>query len=163
MEKFFNAVLGLILIGFLVGSQSIPVKEVNSDIVGASGFPAIFSIIGLFLLLGIVLQDYYKNKNRKDENKKDKIIVNKEKLIRLFTVIILLILYTALVEKLGFVIINLIFVFFCIRTLGSKKWKFNLLFSVILTTVLLIIFGKIFVVSLPRGIGILRELSFYLY
>lgn len=56
MEFIFNIAIGIILCGFLFFSTTISDMTVEADLFGSGGFPILFSVIGLFLLLLSTLQ-----------------------------------------------------------------------------------------------------------
>ena len=71
--------------------------------------------------------------------------------------------YMILMIYIGFTLSTLAFVFVNPIVMGYKKYKVLALYSVVLTVALILVFGKIFYVPLPRGIGFLREISYYIY
>jgi hypothetical protein len=71
--------------------------------------------------------------------------------------------YIFALNILGYIVSTLIFPFFIGRTIGYRKNAILAIFSIILTAVMVLVFGNLFSVPLPRGIGLLRELSYFIY
>ena len=57
----------------------------------------------------------------------------------------------------------LIFSVLSAKVMGYKENVKTLIFSLGLTVGVTLIFGKLFFVGLPRGIGLLREISYLIY
>ena len=159
MELAFNALLGVIFLLFFVMSRQIPHQSTAGDVVEAGGFPMIFAAIALLLL---AYSTYETIKERKTLGAKT-VAFTKQGLFRLCIVVVMTIGYILAIDTLGFTIVTLLFVFFCVTVVGSKRYVINAVFSVIFTLALALVFGRLFMVPLPRGIGIIRELSFILY
>jgi hypothetical protein len=157
MELIFNAVLGIIFLFFLVMSRQIPHQSTAADVVEASGFPMMFSAISLLLLA----YSTYEFLRGKSETKT--VTVTKEGLFRVSVVVAMTIGYILTINALSFTLVTLLFVFFCVTVIGSKRYLLNAVYAVVCTLALTLIFGRVFMISLPRGIGIIRELSFILY
>ena len=164
MELLFNAVLGIIFLVFLVGSFFIRKTSVAADVLRPYGYPMIFSIIGLVLLGFVTLGKIVKKKGEAEaETEDDADAFSKSGAIRCGLILLAVFLYMMLVNYIGFIICTLLFVFCAPLIIGYRKWKVLAVFAVLMTAMLVIFFGKIFFISLPRGIGIFRELSFSLY
>ena len=71
MEFIFNIAIGIILCGFLFFSTTISDMTVEADLFGSGGFPILFSVIGLFLLLLSTLQTMKAKKTSADADKKE--------------------------------------------------------------------------------------------
>lgn len=157
LEVVFSGVFALILLGFAVLGLQIPNKSNPADFIEASGFPVIFACLALVLLIWDIFIQYRASKRESvggfDIKQAPKVI----------SIITMTIAYILLVKTLGFIILSFIFMFIAINLLGSKKQWINVLFSFLTVAALVLFFGKFFGISLPRGIGILKELSFYLY
>ena len=162
MELAFNAVLGIIFLIFLVMSGQIPRQSMPADVVEAGGFPMIFSAIALILLVYSTYETLQERKKKAgiDDNA---MAVTKKGIFRLCVVVGLTIAYILIIETLSFPLVTLLFLFFCVTVIGSKRYLINAVFSVVFALGLTLIFGRLFMIPLPRGIGIIRELSFILY
>jgi hypothetical protein len=71
--------------------------------------------------------------------------------------------YAALMNVIGFILSTLVFTFVNPLVMGYRKYRILTVFSVLLTVVVVLAFGKLFFIPLPRGLGFLRELSYYIY
>jgi hypothetical protein len=163
MELVFNGFVGIILLVFLVGSFFIHNDSVASDVLMPQGFPLIFSIVGLILLGASTAGMLLRKKETNTDKKNEAVRLNREGGKRTGLVILLLFLYIVLINYTGFILITLFFIFLSLFAIGYRNRKMALVFAVLLTAMLVIVFGKVFFIALPRGAGILRELSFYIY
>ena len=164
MEFIFSAVIGFIFLVFLVGSFFIRNTSVAADVLRPQGFPLIFSIIGLILLGIDTIGTIHKKKDKNAAKiQEDVMIFNKKGYKRTGLVVLLLFLYIVLLNITGFVFTTLLFVFISVWVIGYKRWKVLALFSFLMTAILVIFFGRIFFIVLPRGSGIFRNLSYFLY
>jgi Na+/melibiose symporter-like transporter len=158
----FNIFLAALLLFFMILGLNIPQMSNPADFVEARGFPVAFAIIGLILLAGIVRDDLKRKKKTVDAEELTDEIEPKHA-YKILLVVALTVLYIQFVGTLGFFLMTLITVYFFINVVGSKKQGFNILFAVITVVLLTLFFGRFFGISLPRGRGILRDISFYLY
>ena len=160
MELLFNGFIGLILLVFFMESRKIEEVAVSSDKLGASGFPQIIIAISFILLIYIT----YKNIKNIKENKDEKTSKFKDKGFRTMLIsIVLLAVYIFTMDIIGFILGTFIFSMLASRVMGYKDTMKTLIFSLVLTLGVTLIFGKVFYVSLPRGIGFIRELSYLIY
>ena len=149
---------------FLAGSFFIDKTSVAADVLRPQGFPLIFSIIGLILLCLDSIGTILKKKRENVVKPLNGITVfNKEGYKRTGLILLLLLLYIALLNITGFILTTLLFVFISAWVIGYKRWKVLALFAFLMTAILVIFFGRIFFIVLPRGSGIFRELSYFLY
>jgi len=162
MEFIFSAFAGLLLLVFLIGSFFINNNSVSADVLRPMGFPLIFSIVGLVLLVIDVAKTALKKKAG-EESPKKAVVLNTEGNRRVGIIVLMLLLYILLVNTIGFILTTLFFVFFSTRVIGYKNLKITAIFAVVTTALLVVVFGKIFFIALPRGQSFLRELSFYIY
>ena len=132
-----------------------------TDILGAGGFPIIVAVAGLVVLAAITVKHL-----RSREVKKASLPMFDLKHLdgRLALLnLVLLALYIGLLEVLGFALDTLLYLPAAALAMGYRK-KLNIaIFTVIMTVVMILAFGRLFFVPLPRGLGFLRELSFLLY
>ena len=163
MQLIFSAVVGIILMVFLVGSFTIDNTTTASDVLRPQGFPLIFAIIGLFLLALDTVGTIRKIIAAKSKEKESTEVFNKEGYKRTGLTVLLLLLYIVLVDVIGFIITTFLFVFAAAWVIGYKKWKVLGIFTIALTVMMVVVFGNIFAIPLPRGVGIFRELSFFIY
>jgi putative tricarboxylic transport membrane protein len=159
MEMIFNIAMGLFILFYLVLSLLLSKESIAGDNLGAGGFPIILGVIGLVILAFITA------KVLKDKSKITIPLLNLKsvdgKLLALN--IVILSTYLLLLDILGFAFSTLLFLFGSTWAMGYKKVVVVCVFSIVLTAILTVCFGKFFFVPLPRGIGIFRELSYLIY
>jgi putative tricarboxylic transport membrane protein len=159
MEMIFNIVMGLFILFYLVLAFLLKKESLTGDALGAGGFPIILSVIGLALLV-FVTAKVVKDKTRIPipllslKSVEGKVLALN---------IVIFSAYLLLMDIIGFALSTLLFLFGSARGLGYKKTAVLSLFSLLLTVILVATFGKLFFVPLPRGIGIFRELSYFIY
>ncbi len=128
-----------------------------TDVVGPVGFPKVFLILGMILTLISLYQTI--KKYRKQENKEFKLNMN----VQFYGIIISMILFTLLLGKLGFVISGFLLLVALLYNLGESNNVKVFTISTISILVFTLLFGRILSVPLPRGLGLLKEISYLLY
>lgn len=123
-------------------------------------------VLTIMLVLSIILIVKTKVQSYTD----DEYTPEKEnKTVRLFRLPIILIIslivavYIALLNVIGFLLSTLLFTYPVALLLGMKKKLSAFFLSVIATAAFIAIFGGLLNIPLPRGIGVFREMSFYFY
>lgn len=144
---------------YLLMSTNISQKTVTGDVLGAGGFPIIVAVLGL-ILLAIITFNVIKKKTR---IKIPMFHFKSQEGRAVTTNALVLAAYVALLSIIGYLISTPLFVFASAKLMGYKKNLSLLIFTLVLSAVLIVVFGKIFFIPLPRGIGIFRELSYYIY
>lgn len=159
MELLFNAFIALILIVFFIVSTTFDEISVSTDKIGANGFPQMIIIISL-ILLAYITYDHIKNKGKG----KKSVFNIKDKGFRIMLInIILLAIYIFTMNYIGFILGTFIFIIVAAWLMGYREKVKTLVFSLVLTASITLVFGKVFYVALPRGIGLLREISYFIY
>lgn len=160
MELLFNGFIGLVLLVFFMESRKIEEITISSDKIGASGFPQIIIAISFILLIYIS----YKNIKNIKENEGEKTSKFKNKGFRIMLIsIVLLAVYIFTMDVVGFILGTFIFSMLASRIMGYKETLKTFIFSLVLTVTITLVFGKLFFVSLPRGVGVFREMSYLIY
>jgi len=162
IELAFNIVLALVLIFFFVVGSQIPQQSNPADFIEAGGFPMIFATLGMILLIWESFV-FFKTHKGKIAEKAGSGKYDLKNIYKVIVIVAMTISYIFIVDKLGFIIVTALFVFIAINLLGSKKQVFNVAFSVLCVAILVLTFGRFFGISLPRGVGVLRDISFYIY
>lgn len=163
-EFIFDIFLGIVLLAFAVLGGQIPHLSNPNDVVEASGFPVIFSVVGLILLAVEIfdqIKKYRKDKADGAEAKQSEF--DGKNAYKVAIVVVMTILYILVAKWIGFFVFSLIFCFVSLNLLGSKNQKFNLIFTVAAVLLLTLVFGRFFGIILPRGQWFFKELSYYLY
>lgn len=158
-----EAVFTLCIMGFLgitaILSLGQSKETIAGDQLGAGGFPLIMVVLGL-ILCTILLVKQLKSKKKTHERLLD-LSTPAGKAIALNALV--LAIYLAVMNLFGFILSTLIYAFSAARVTGYRKYGKLVLFSFLTTIGLFLLFGKAFFVPLPRGVGILKELSYLLY
>lgn len=146
--KSINRKIGLVL--FIVASSyllvsyqipSYPYVPVDADLVPKSlGY--------LLAVLSIIL--FFSRKIETEEEKKKRTLPKKE-IFMLFAVFTMIIIYIALMEIIGFLIMTVLFIFFCSWFLGYKNVKVNILVSILFPLSIYYLFTYVLLISLPQG------------
>lgn len=147
LERLFLLFLCVISAFLYFITFNFEVFEMDKYSLGPAFFPRLICII-LFLIALILLIFSIKNKNyskikNKNPNLKYSVIT-----------IIFFIVYVFLIEKLGYLTSTIIFMISIIFLLKSKSLLINIIFSVVFSSVIYLLFSKGFNVSLPEGIFI---------
>lgn len=138
MERKIEFSLIVLSIFAVFQSFKISGKELTSSSPGA--FPVFISILLLIFSLWIFIEG-----NKKDKaTSKDKIFTQE-----IIVIIILLVLYGLLLEKLGFEISTFGFLFISISYLSKKEIFKNLIISSLTVVLIIFIFKTVFKVILP--------------
>ncbi|MDT4762646.1 tripartite tricarboxylate transporter TctB family protein [Sphaerochaeta sp. PS] len=165
MELVFDLFLVALFSGFLFMSQSITEKSISNDYFGSRGFPEMVAIVAIVLLVGIIAKTLVA-RNKAGYVKPQKVQMEegyRKIYIRVLSLIMLLFVYIVLLKSLGFVLETVLFIFLALTILGYKKYPISVLFSVAFTAILVIVFGRVFFIAIPRGTGFLREISYFLF
>jgi putative tricarboxylic transport membrane protein len=158
-ELVFNCLLGLAMLFFLVQALLLPTSDNPADLLGAGGFPVILAVIGLVMLAAITLRVVRTR------------AAVKIPLLELGTLdgrslalnIVLLLVYVFVLDIIGFVLSTLLYLPAAGWLIGYRKPLPLAIYTVAITVTLTVVFGMLFVVPLPRGIGQLREFSYLIY
>ncbi|WP_314295559.1 tripartite tricarboxylate transporter TctB family protein [Fusobacterium periodonticum] len=147
LEKLFLLFLCIISAFLYFITFNFEVFEMDKYSLGPAFFPRFICII-LFLIALILLIFSIKNKNfskikDKSSNLKYSVVT-----------IILFIIYIFLIERLGYLTSTIMFMISIIFLLKSKSLLINIIFSVVFSSVIYLLFSKGFNVSLPEGIFI---------
>lgn len=159
IELIFNIIVGLCIAFYLFTATQLPPTDNPIDLLGAGGFPIIIGILGLIVLAMITIKVVKEKRHihipmfdlRLPEGRM--LILN----------VILLAAYVALLDVLGFAVSTALYLFVAAASIGYNKWGRLLVFSLLTSTVLVVVFGTVFYVPLPRGVELLRELSYLIY
>lgn len=147
LEKFFLLFLCIISAFLFFITFNFEVFEMDKYSLGPAFFPRVVCIL-LFVVALILLIFSIKNKNYSK---------NKYKNLNLkysIITIIFFIIYTFLIEILGYLTSTIIFMISIIFLLKNKSFLINIIFSVVFSSIIYLLFSKGFNVSLPDGIFI---------
>lgn len=148
----------IIFMSFLflfITTYSFPILDIGGSF-GAADWPRVILIIGMILTLIsmykiVVLKKYISSS------------FTKIQLIRFAIASMIMIIYVVLVKPLGFIVTTPFMVAAYIYQMGIRKPLHILFFSLFISFVFVFLFGRLLQVNLPRGTGLIRVFSFYLY
>lgn len=129
----------------------------SADPIGPVGFPQAIIVV-IFVLLIISLFKAIRKYKSSEENSAP-LNLNFE----YFGILIGIGVFVLLNDLISFTLASVVFCFFLFFLLGQKKYSKMLLNSIIVSLMFTLVFGKILTVPLPRGIGVIKELSYFLY
>lgn len=159
IEIIFNIIVGLGIVLYLYLATQLPVTDNSADVFGAGGFPEIVGILGLIVLGFITIKTIKEKKAVHIPLFNLALPEGRMLLVNVF----LLAGYIVLLNILGFAVSTLLYLFIAPASIGYRKWGLLTAFSIVSAAVLVSIFGTVFYVPLPRGIGVFRELSYLIY
>ncbi len=162
-EFIMDIVLGIVLLAFAILGGQIPQLSSPNDIVEASGFPIIFSVIGLLLLAVEVIDQIKKKKKSGKAESVAQSSFDPRKAYKVIAIVTMTILFILTSKWIGFFTFSLVFCFVSLNLLGSRNQKFNVIFTVAVVLVLTVVFGRFFGIILPRGQWFFKKMSYLLY
>lgn len=74
-----------------------------------------------------------------------------------------IIVYAALLEIVGFVVLTPIWIVGYMYAIGIRRWTWIIGAGVIFSVFLIVVFPKLMLIPLPRGVGLFREISLLFY
>jgi hypothetical protein len=158
-ELIFNGLMGLGILLFLVQALFLPPSDNPADILGAGGFPVILGVLGLIVLAAVTVR-VVRARTRVAIPMFDLGSVDGRSLA---LNVVLLFVYMMVQDVVGFVVSTLLYLLAAGWTIGYRKPLRLAIYAAAVTAALLVVFGVLFVVPLPRGSGQLRELSYLIY
>ncbi|MBP1155567.1 MULTISPECIES: tripartite tricarboxylate transporter TctB family protein [unclassified Paenibacillus] len=120
------------------GLPKFPYVNVDSDVV-----PKVLGFL-LFVLSIALFFDKSTEASREKHSRAD--------LRVLLTVLLMALLYILLLEVVGFIIVNALFLMVCTKYLGYKNWKINISVALIYSLVIYFSFNYLLEIELPAGI-----------
>lgn len=145
LEKIFLVFLCVISVFLFSVTFNFEVLEMDNYSLDPAFFPRLICILLFIIALTLLILSIKNNSKYKFKN-----INLKYSIIT----IIFFIIYVFLIEKLGYLVSTIIFMTSIIFLLKSKSFLLNIIFSIIFSVVIYLMFSKGFNVSLPEGIFI---------
>lgn len=164
-DYMFYGIVILIALIFLWNTNDI--TSLNSSfIIGPKDWPYI--LIGgllIFSFYGIARTYVISSRNKHAGNENEKKPIDLEAIINSkgFLVTTVVALFIFLLNYIGFIISSIIFLTAIFLVLGGKKILNSLIFSVITTVLFIVLFSVLLGTTLPRGVGIFKSLSYFIY
>lgn len=159
METLFTMGLMVLLAIMFALTLGISGDTIPGDVLGARGFPLAMIVLG-FVLCILILVRQARTKTEKGSRLLD---LSRPEGRAALAACGALVAYIALLNFLGYILSTLLFSVSAARLTGFRKVGALVLFAVMTTAVLFLLFAKLFFVPLPRGAGFLRELSYLIY
>ncbi|MCL2601931.1 MAG: tripartite tricarboxylate transporter TctB family protein [Treponema sp.] len=153
-----HAVIFVGMLFLYVTSLSLPTTAI--DPLGSAWWPQIVLTIGMVLT---AISGFLSVRKQIVTGKKSEVKITTKEAISIGISSGVIAVTLLLIRTFGFVLTIPILLCGFMYQLGCRKPLSFVLLSVIGSLAFTIIFGRIMEVSLPRGTGILRTLSFYLY
>lgn len=158
-ELLFNLLLALAVILYLVAAGQLPESGDSLDTLGASGFPLMIGVAALLVMAGLTAR-LLRQGNAAGSGLRETPLPD----TRLMLVNVgMLAGYILLLNVLGFAVSTLLYLFIAPTTFGYSNWQRLGMYALIGSIALVVVFGTVFFVPLPRGIGVFRELSYLVY
>jgi len=162
-EIYFNIIVSIFAFFLFIYSFTIP-EGIGQKAMSPNIWPAILLILVSFLS-GILFVNSLREKKEKRKNifeepndKNDSILSKK-----LFISLILIFMYFFLLPYLGAIISSIIFLIIYIYILDIRKFNNLIIFPIFFVYFVVLLFGKILSIPLPRGIAIFRTFSSLFY
>ncbi|QQE73042.1 tripartite tricarboxylate transporter TctB family protein [Brevibacillus composti] len=158
-EIIFNIILLVVLGLFFKESFSIETAR-TTDPIGPAGFPqAIIAICFVFLLISLY-QAIRKYRNRDQTEASGKPAELSKEFIGILAVISI---YLLIVDYLGFILTTFAFFIVLYALFGRKMTPKNIVSSLLFSFGFTLVFGTLLDLQLPRGIELLKNLSYWIY
>jgi len=81
----------------------------------------------------------------------------------LWITIAFMLAYAFLLEIVGFIVLTPIWVAAYMLAIGMRRWRWLIGATVIFSAFMIVVFPKLMLIPLPRGIGIFREISYLIF
>ncbi|MFA6506837.1 MAG: tripartite tricarboxylate transporter TctB family protein [Treponemataceae bacterium] len=140
-------------------SLGLSKETIAGDVFAAGGFPLLVIVLGFLLCIILIIKQA---RAKKEAGEKLLDLSSPAGRAIAFSALALA-AYIATMNIFGFILSTLIYSFAAARVTGYRKYRKLVIFSLLTTVALFALFGKAFFVPLPRGVGILKELSYLLY
>ncbi len=159
IEIIFNILIGLGILFYLVQAVQLPTTDNPADVLGAGGFPIVIGIIALVGLAMITIRVV------KEKHKVAIPMLNLRSIDgrMVFINVLLLAGYVGLLDVIGFVLATFAYLVAAPLSMGYRKPVVITIFASVTTAVMVVVFGIVFYVPLPRGVELFRDLSYLIY
>ena len=151
-EHIIGAICAMLGVITLYLTSSFPEGQSNVNITGPAFFPNVLAII--FIACGIYETSlgFFQEKGRIDVNLSHLWnSVKSPQVINAILIVVLLVFFIVFFERLGFVLCTSIVLFVLMHRLGVPLLK-NAAYTVTFIATILVIFGRLFSISLPSGV-----------
>lgn len=160
----FNGLFAALMIFLYNYVGKLSYTQVGTETIGPAGFPQLLIVLILIGLAIVSVRDIIKlRKENANPDKQEKPKIAREDIIRLVLFCVAMILYAVLLPYVGFIICTVCLIFAMIEIIGYPRLVIALVAAVGITLLITFVFGELFNVALPRGVGFFRILSQYIY
>lgn len=159
IEIIFNVLIGLGVLFYLAQAVQLPATDNPADVLGAGGFPIIIGIVALIGLAMVTIRVV------KEKHTVDIPMLNLRSVDgrMVFINVLVLAAYVGLLDVIGFILATLLYLVAAPLSMGYRKPLVLAIFSSVTTAVMVVVFGMVFYVPLPRGVELFRDLSYLIY
>ena len=154
-------VFSVVAVIFYVQTLSFP-QISGFEKYGASFWPQL-TLIGIVICSISIAIEAIVNQKKGAQSKVKPLVQNKENTVSLIVIALTLFSFTLFTQYIGFWPSAFLNLMVAMYALGERRKSVIFFFSFCLVVATFIIFAKIMLVRMPRGISIFRELSYTLY
>jgi hypothetical protein len=158
-EILFNLLLMALLIVLYLVSRGFGGRTVSTDHFGPQGFPQLIILLAMGVL-GVLTVRAILALRKEKPSPAPPLAFLKQPMVRSS---LILIGYVFCLDLFGYIVATVCFIFIGARAIGYASNLKLALFTCMVTGILVLVFGSFFSVPLPRGMGLLRELSYMIY
>jgi hypothetical protein len=158
-EILFNLLLVALLTVLYLVSRGFGGRTVSTDHFGPQGFPQLLILLSLGVL-GVLTVRAILALRKEKPSPAPTFGFLKQPMLRSS---LILIGYVFCLDLFGYIVSTVCFIFIGARAIGYASNLKLALFTCMVTGILVLVFGSFFFVPLPRGMGLLRELSYMIY
>jgi uncharacterized membrane protein len=160
-----SVILVISLLLLLLTNTLIPVvsNRVSADVLGTKFWPVSILVFTVVLCVILLVQQFRKLKVTEWDEEAEEQELAKYTDFRLISLMVLTVIYVVALQYIGFILSTPIYLIIFCYLIGITKVIKNVGTSLGFTAILVFVFGKFLYVPLPRGLGILREFSFFFY
>lgn len=159
MELIFNGIVCLLILAYMFLALQFGESTIQGDVFGAGGFPLVIAVIGL-VVLALITINVMKSKTKVHVPMFD--LKSASGKMVAFNVLALT-AYVFMMDVIGFALSTFLYLIAGASSMGYSKPRALAIYTVVVSVVLVVVFGKVFFIPLPRGMGIFRELSYFIY
>jgi hypothetical protein len=166
LERYISIVMIAFSLFFLV--MSFQIENRAGDLIAPGSWPAALMIIMLVLSTALLVRTFSSKRSEvKTANEQAEDMANDEDALiypkRFFYLLGTLIVYTFLLEYIGFIVDTILFIFILSLTFGMKKWTTGLLTAFLATGGAVLLFPIVLNTPFPRGVGVFSTFSLLFY
>ena len=146
IEGILLLVIGLV--SLIEGLRLILYKDpvILYDVLGPGDYILVLGLTLIFVAVVHVIVNYSKSIKGKVE------MVSKVMRTRMISIVVVIMIYTFLIDIVGYLVATIFFFLTEFRVMGIKSWRLNIILSIVLTGVYYIVFVQYGDMVFPRGV-----------